>query len=392
MIFLHNMKQLQAPTHNWSFPFCPTAPDWYINWPAIQQQLTWLNPLANTPQDPRHHAEEDVLTHTRMVVEELVAHPEWRHLKQNERNLLFAAALLHDIAKPVCTKIESDGSIISPGHARVGASMTRQILWEGQGLSLPVPFEYREPIVQLVRFHGLPLWFLDKADPVRAVIQASQTTHLNLVALLAEADVRGRICDDQQSLLDRVALFREWCIEQHCYKVPRAFETDHSRFVYFHRESHDPDYVAYDDTLSKVILMTGLPGAGKDTWIQHHCANWPVVSLDQIRQEHRIDPADSQGKVVQLAKEQARVLLRRRESFVWNATNLTRAVRRTLIDLFDAYKARIHIVYLETSFHVLFERNRVRQHQVPETVLRRFIRKLEVPDCTEAHGIEWQHE
>ena len=386
------MKQLHIPAPNWTFPFCPTAPDWHIDWAALQHQLTWLNPLADTPQDPRHHAEGDVLTHTRMVVEELIALLEWRHLSQTEQHMLFAAALLHDIAKPTCTKIESDGSITSPSHARVGAVMTRQLLWEGQELPAPVPFERREMIVQLVRFHGLPLWFLDKADPVRAVIQASQTVRLDLVALLAEADVRGRICDDQQSLLDRVMLFREWCAEQHCYTAPRAFETNHSRFVYFHRENPYPDYVAYDDTLSDVILMAGLPGAGKDTWIQQHRADWPVVSLDQIRREHRIDPTDPQGKVVQLAKEQARVLLRRRESFVWNATNLTRSVRRTLIDLFDAYKARIHIVYLETSFHTLFERNRVRQYQVPETVLRRFIRKLEIPDRTEAHTVEWRHE
>ncbi|NOK59847.1 MAG: AAA family ATPase [Chloroflexi bacterium AL-W] len=386
------MKQLHVPSHDWTFPFCPAAPDWHIDWSATHDQLAWLTPLAETPQDPHYHAEGDVLTHTRMVVEELIALPEWRNLDQLECSMLFAAALLHDIAKPICTKIELNGAIVSPGHARVGANMTRQILWEGQGLRAPIPVTYCETIVQLVRFHGLPLWFLDKFDPVRAVIQASQTARLDLVALLAEADARGRICTDQQSLINRIMLFREWCVEQRCYTAPRTFETDHSRFVYFHREHSDPDYVAYDDTANRVILMVGLPGAGKDTWTQQHCTDWSIVSLDQIRREHRIDPKDLQGKVVQLAKEQARVLLRRREPFVWNATNLTRSIRRMLIDLFDAYKARTHIVYLDTSLHTLFERNRVRQHQVPEVVLRKFIRKLEIPDTTEAHHVEWLHE
>jgi putative nucleotidyltransferase with HDIG domain len=45
------------------------------------------------------------------------------------RSVLFAAALLHDIAKPAATQIESDGTISSKGHVLQGAKMAQQILW-----------------------------------------------------------------------------------------------------------------------------------------------------------------------------------------------------------------------------------------------------------------------
>ena len=73
--------------------------------------------------------------------------------------------------------------------------------------------------------------------------------------------------------------------------------------------------------------MSGLPGAGKDTWIARHAPDLPVISLDMIRRELKVTPADDQGAVAALAKSRARELLRRQQSFIWNATNITRALR-----------------------------------------------------------------
>ena len=51
-----------------------------------------------TPQDPRYHAEGDVWTHTTMVLDELVAMPDYRAASRADRELLFLAALLHDVS------------------------------------------------------------------------------------------------------------------------------------------------------------------------------------------------------------------------------------------------------------------------------------------------------
>lgn len=344
--------------------------------------------MDGVPQSPIYHAEGNVLIHTRMVTEALVALTEWRNLPAEQRMLLFASALLHDVAKPQCTKFEDDGHISSRGHARQGELQARQLLWTGLELE-PAPLYEREYIARLVRLHGLPLQFLYNPQPERAVIAASQSVRMDHLALLAEADVRGRIYSDQEELLTRVALFREFCREQHCYDAPRSFPDNHSRFVYFHSENGYPDYAAYDDTSFEVAMLSGLPGVGKDTWLQENLPDWTVIALDQIRSELKIAPEENQGRVIQEARERARVLMRQQRSFVWNATNITRMLRQQLVDFFVAYGGRVRIIYLDAPFATILQRNRERKASVPESVIYKLASKLEVPDVTEAHIVEW---
>src|SRR5262249_5564405 len=146
---------------------------------------------------------------------------------------------------------------------------------------------------------------------------------------------------------------------------------------------------AHDDTVCEVVLLSGLPGVGKDTWLRAHRPDWPHLSLDAIRRELRVPPEADQGAVAQEAKARARELLRHRQPFIWNATNITRALRAQLTALFSAYRARVTIVYLDAPRDVLLARNRVRCHPVPEAVIDRLARRLEIPDPTEAHTVEW---
>lgn len=280
----------------------PRPPAWRMDWPAILAACPWLSPLADTPQDPRYHAEGDVLTHTRMVAEALAALPAWRALPPAERAALFLAALLHDIGKPATTEIALDGRISSPNHSRVGAVIARGLLWDNEGLGTPLSFTERELVAALVRHHGLPLWFLERADIARGVLPASLRAPLDLVALLAEADVRGRICADGDELLGRVGLFRDWCAEHGCLDGRYPFPSDHSRVRYCRGLQQDPTYHAYDDTWGEVTLLSGLPGAGKDTWLDGQGGQLPVIALDVIRGELRVNPEDAQGTVVSAAR------------------------------------------------------------------------------------------
>src|ERR687885_761666 len=87
-----------------------------------------------------------------------------------------------------------------PGCGR-WAQLARQLLWLGDNDALtPAPFHAREAVVGLVRYHGLPLWVLDDADPQRAAIRASMATRCDLLALVADAEVRGRRCADLAQL------------------------------------------------------------------------------------------------------------------------------------------------------------------------------------------------
>jgi predicted kinase len=149
--------------------------------------------------------------------------------------------------------------------------------------------------------------------------------------------------------------------------------------------------VLLDPRSDDVVVVAGLPGAGKTTWRRRHLPDLPVVSLDELRTELRVAPTADQGPVVARAKELARDHLRHRRPFAWDATNVTRHLRDPLVALCAGYGARVRIIYVEAPYDELLRRNRARPNLVPVPVLARLIDRLDVPDPTEAHRVEWVH-
>ena len=91
--------------------------------PALEQAKT-------TPQSPIHHGEGDVWTHTRMVVDALLAHADYQGAARADQEVVFLVVLLHDIAKYSTTVIDPvSGDISQPGHSRRGAIDARIALW-----------------------------------------------------------------------------------------------------------------------------------------------------------------------------------------------------------------------------------------------------------------------
>jgi predicted kinase len=368
---------------NAPFP-TPAPPTWAVPWEEMDRGCPLVRNLRGCPQDPVHHAEGDVWVHTRMVCEELAALPAWRALPEEDRAVLFAAAVLHDVGKPERTRTEPDGRISSRGHSRRGSILARRYLWE-----TGFPFALRERVASLVRYHQVPYFLLDRDDPQRLCIEVSQSTRCDHLALLAEADVRGRVCADRQRLLDNVALFAEYAREQGCLSAPFPFPSDHSRFLYFTEGTHYLYAPAHEDFSADAVVMSGLPGSGKDHHIRTHLPHLEAISLDALRAEMGVDPADRQGEVVEAARERARECLRRKVPLVWNATNISRQLRGQVVRLLGAYRARVRILYLEVPPGVLLTRNREREARVPEAVLDRLMDRWEVPDRTEAHEVDW---
>jgi predicted kinase len=221
------------------------------------------------------------------------------------------------------------------------------------------------------------------------VFEASQSVRCADLALLAEADARGRDDADTPRQLEDVELFRLWCAEHGCLGGPRRFGSEAARFEYFHRPGADPDYVPHAAFRCEVVMMSGLPGVGKDRWIETHLPDWPVVSLDALRERLGVHPAEAQGAVLARAREEARAHLKQGRSFVWNATHLTRQVRARGVHLLREYGARIRIVYLDAPEERLLRQNRERPARVPEPVLRRYLERWSVPGPAEAHQVDW---
>jgi putative nucleotidyltransferase with HDIG domain len=358
----------------------PVAPDWAIDWDAIWGLWPEFSILDDCPQDPIHHGEGDVGTHTRMVVEALVGLDDWRELSEYDRGLLFWTACFHDIGKPATTKQEEDGRITSRGHSHVGAGMTRAILRD-----IGVDFKWREAVCALIMKHQLPFWLIERPEPARLAVETSLECRADLLCIHAMADGMGRICADQADVLENVALAREVFQEMDCLIRPFVFANDASRIAYLNTDGRDPHYQVHADHRCTAYVMSALPGSGKDTWVARNLAELPMVSLDQFRESLGIGPTDNQGQVIQAAYEQARVHLRAGQDFVWNATNVTRFTRGKIIRLLRDYDACIHIVYLEVSPKRLVNQNANRDGMVPHKVVEGLARKLEPPHISECH-------
>ncbi|MFY4258274.1 AAA family ATPase [Achromobacter xylosoxidans] len=371
-----NYEQLRALA-----PAAGQAPDFA----ACLAAFPALELAKATPQDPRYHGEGDVWTHTRMVVEALLALPDYQAASRADQEIVFLAALLHDIAKHATTVIDPvSGAISQPGHSARGAIDARIALWDAG-----VPFAVREAICRLIAVHQVPFFALSgsrRGKSVEFIVrELSWQLSIPLLALLAEADMRGRICRDQRQVLDNIALFREAAREEDCYGQPRRFADAHTAVSYFRGADVHPDYALFQEPGSRVIVMAGLPASGKNSWVAAHHPDLPVVSFDDAREALGLPHGKNEGKVAHLAIDQAKALLRHRRPFVWNATNLSQLMRKKTLDLLYAYHAEVELVYLEQPRAELLRRNARRDSSLPNKTLLGMLHRWDLPLPTEAH-------
>lgn len=365
------------------------------NFAACLQAFPQLELAKTTPQSPVYHAEGDVWTHTVMVIEELLAMPEYQTCSREEQVVVFLAALLHDISKCSTTVIDQEtGKISQPGHSKKGAIDARIALWDAEA-----PFETREAICRLIAVHQTPFHIMgtaaDEVTEERRLKAEFTVRHLScqlsikLLAMLAEADIRGRICPDQYKVLAQIQKFRDLAHEEDCYEKPRHFADAHTRLAYFRGANVHPDYPLYQNVGSKVIVMCGLPASGKNTRVEKHYPGLPVISFDDTREELGLKHGKNEGKVAHHAIDRAKELLRAKKPFVWNATNLTLQMRTKTLDQLFAYNAEVELVYLEKPRAELLRRNSKRDTSLNNKKLQSMLFKWELPVPTEAHVVTY---
>ncbi|WP_166820489.1 AAA family ATPase [Thalassoroseus pseudoceratinae] len=365
-----------------------------MNWKQLQESSldditawaetqAWCQAMADCVQDAGWHSEGDVWTHTKMVLEQLLDLDEWPSLSSHEQTILVFTAIFHDVAKPLTTEIDPEsGRVRSPKHAVKGEHVARNILRD-----LGCDLATREQIARMVRYHGRPVFLLERDEPTHEVVRLSWLVDNRLLYLFALADTRGRDTESMARPEEKLHFWKLMAEEANCYDQPYPFATDHARFTFFQQGESNLQYVPHENFSCTVMLMAGLPGSGKDTWLSRNRSELPVVSLDEIRGELGVDPTDNQGQVAQTARERCREFLRSGTSFAFNATNTMRQTRRRWLDLFADYNASIEIVYLEPPYETLLRQNRARTKSVPEGVIHKLAEKCEPPTWLECHRL-----
>lgn len=364
--------------------------DGVVNFEHCLEAIPDLHKLATTPQDPIFHAEGDVWTHTKMVVNALVNGDAYQQANEADRFTLFLAALLHDISKPSTTVIdEITGKIGQPGHSRRGAIDSRVLLWRAG-----VPFSVRETISRIIAVHQVP-FFAVKGDksgksPEFLINRLSWELPIWMLAAVARADIEGRTYHDKQSVLDDIDLFSLMADDMGCLTEPAAFADDYTRMRYFRGANVLPQYAQFREHKgSEVIVMAGLPATGKNTWVDKHAKGLPVVSYDDAREELGLAHGKNEGMVGHHARDMAKELLRAGKPFVWNATHIGSQMRTMTLDLLHDYHADVRLVYLEQPEKVLYSRNSNRDTSLKNKGITQMLNRWEVPLPWEAKTVEY---
>jgi predicted kinase len=357
-----------------------STPGDILNW---AEEQPWARAMSFCRQDEGWHAEGDVWTHTKMVCAQLPLLNEWSSLTPHEQTVLLFTAMLHDSAKPLTSRVDpSTGRTTSPKHAVKGEHLARGVLRD-----LGCDLATREQIARLVRYHGRPAFLLDKPEPAYEVVSLSWFLSNRLLYLFALADTRGRKTAEMGRPEENLDFWRLVAEENGCLDRPYPFANDQARFLFYRQEGPNLHYIPHEKFRCTVTMLSGLPGAGKDTWVTANLHDVPVVSLDDLRGELGLDASDGHGEVIQVARERCREHLRAGRSFCFNATNVLRQTRRRWIDLFADYDARIEVVYTEPPFPVILAQNARRSSPVPERVIRHLAEKCEPPTYAESHGL-----
>jgi predicted kinase len=130
----------------------------------------------------------------------------------------------------------------------------------------------------------------------------------------------------------------------------------------------------------RIIVLVGLPGSGKSTYLDR--LGITPISSDAIRQLLADDATDQtiHGRVFSAVRYlvRQRLAIGRPVTYV-DATHLTPRERRPYIKIAQQTGCRVEALFFDVPLEICLERNRTRARVVPEEAMRKMAAKLVPP-------------
>ena len=351
-----------------------------VNWPKLDAMPEFVQ-LASAKQSKQWHKEGTALIHTKLVTNHMIELTDG--MRDEDRRVLVVAAILHDIGKGSTTKFDKNkGDYTSKNHGPVGERIARGLLYDEE-------FLVRERICDLVRRHMHLHHLFDHEDKIDEVIISLSYGYATVrdFIYLWQADSLGSISGETEEqimetrhLIMGIADRKLKCIDrQHKFK-----DTFKQRY-FLKMEPSKPPKLTF-----KAYIMIGLPGSGKNHYIDNNLPHLPSLSRDDIRAEIGLGGEKPQGNK-QEEETVTRMLMERLErycesetSFVINNVNAKLKYRQDFLRKLIQHKAEIIYVYIDTPIEICKKR---RKGQIPEGVIDRMNEHFDMPSPREYDSI-----
>ena len=176
---------------------------------ALPIPAEYVSLMKETEQNPKYHAEGNVYNHTLLVLEQFQKYAGSFDLNAAEREVLYWASLLHDIGKPEVT-VWKNGRWSARGHELAGVSIARNILMQRPEVSR----EQRHRILDLVRWHSVPLRWGLRQEGIGAYKKLATQTDMRLLGIFAYFDLMGRLCESPEIVSALISHFNNRILPQ----------------------------------------------------------------------------------------------------------------------------------------------------------------------------------
>jgi predicted kinase len=145
-----------------------------------------------------------------------------------------------------------------------------------------------------------------------------------------------------------------------------------------------PSDTSSSDPRQRIVIMVGLPGSGKSTWLQQ--LGVTAISSDAVRlllaDDATIQTIHPQVFATMRYLLRRRLAIGRPVSYV-DATHLTPAERAPYVTIARKFGCDLEAVFFDIPAEICQQRNRQRQRIVPEEAIEAMRSKLVPPSLEE---------
>lgn len=367
-----------------------------VNW-EFAITVPEIAALEKCEQSPKWHSEGNALIHTKQVVQKMFerlndfTHPISNHINMKSVSarhacILVGAALFHDLGKATTTEFKK-GAWHAYGHEIESEKILRTLLYDED-------FRTREILCTLVSLHMEPLlynisnWAKKIQNAQSRIITIDNEFTIADLFLLKWADTAGSE-PLEKGRNDKDLIFLNKMMQYKIYWEDAMINLTQKELI-----ANVKDFIGYQTGKKELhgIVLIGLPGAGKNHWIDNHRQllfpdkTYKSISRDDIRiklgfckpGEKYMGSSQEETAVSKVFDNEVRDAAEKYDIIIFNNINLRSQYRNHYKELLDKdYNVKWIYIYIESdNLNINIAR---RQEQIPADQFPKMVRKFEWP-------------